>query len=79
MSSCKDLLRIQIEDFNSDTSDTWSPCKPTLAEEMSQLKYNACHYAYADESITKAEAISAFGQDIYDEVATAAYEYEMDI
>jgi hypothetical protein len=79
MSSCKDLLRTQIREFNLDTSDTWSPCKPTLAEEMSQLQYNACTDAYGDESITKAEIISAFGKDLYNEVAVAAYEYEMDI
>ena len=79
MSSCRDLLRTQIREFKLDTSDTWSPRKPTLAEQMSQLEYNACTDAYRHESITKTEVILAFGKDLYDEVALAAYEYEMDI
>jgi hypothetical protein len=79
MNICEALLQANISEFNSDTSDTWHPHKPTLAEEMDQLKYNACAQAYKDKSISKTEVIAAFGQDLYDEIDIVMYEYYMDV
>jgi hypothetical protein len=79
MTKCEALLQAEIAEFNIDDSDTWSPSKPTLAEYMGQLKYNACSDAYEDKSITKAEVIAAFGQDLYDEIDIVKYEYDNDI
>jgi hypothetical protein len=76
---CHSYLIDQITEFNNDKSDTWSPCKPTLDQEMPQLKYNACSDSYDDEQIFKSDIINFFGLKLYNEVAEAAYCYEHDI
>jgi hypothetical protein len=79
MTKCEALLQAEIAEFELKDDRNWIPSKPTADEYMDQLKYNACSEAYEDESITKAEVIAAFGQDLYDEIDIVKYEYDNDI
>ena len=76
---CKQLLKNQVKEFKAESGDHYVPCKPTLEQEMPQLKYNACSEGYRHDAISKAELIDFFGQELFDEVALCAFEYDNDL
>ena len=76
---CKKLLDNEIKYFKNQSGFYYVPCKPTLEQELPQLKYNACTDAYGHKDITKQDIINFFGIDLYNEVALCAYEQEQDL
>jgi hypothetical protein len=78
MENCRILLQEQIKFFKEHGSArvNWYGEPNTIAEEMMQLKYNACTEAYEDGAISRQDIIEYFGKKLYDEVACASFERE---
>ena len=79
MKNCRILLQEEIKFFKEHGSENWDGESNNLAEEMEQLKYNACTDAYEDGSISRQDIVEYFGKKLYDEVACAAFEREHDL